>query len=347
MKAGVVLINFGEPGDPDQQSVVSYLERIFLANARLEPASASAAGPRARELAERRAPALMADYRAMGGSPLQAQTAGQAELLDAELRARGHDAVVVTGMQFTDPDVAAAAAAAREAGATSLVGLPLYPLTGPSTTAAALAELQRSVEGHGWRVPVDGVAGWHTHPDYTAIRADGVRAFCDREGIDLHAPDTRLVFSAHGTPLRYIREGSRYDAYAADHARRLAGALDVEAYDLGYQNHASRPGVEWTEPDIETVVRNVSARRVVVVPISFMQEQSETLTDLDRDLRAVAHDAGLEFHRVPVPHADPRFPALLADLVEPFVNGVRPEDRGLGRCRCVPSVRVHCLASRR
>lgn len=349
MKAGVVLINFGEPGHADPDAVVSYLERIFLANARLEPVVAAADGSggaarrRARELAERRAPALLEEYRVMGGSPLQAQTARQAEQLCAELRSRGHEVVVVAGMQFTEPDLGAAVAAARSEGAGSLVALPLYPLTGPSTTVAALGELERAIAEAGWEVEVDGVAGWHGHPGYTTLRADGVRAFCAGEGVDLHDPGTRLVFSAHGTPLRYLREGSRYDEYVVDHARRLAHALGVGSYDIGYQNHASRPGVEWTGPDIEAVVRTASARRIVVVPISFMQEQSETLSELDHELRSVAVAAGLEFHRVPVPHADPRFASILADLIEPFVNGVRPADRGLGRCRCVQSVRAHCL----
>lgn len=343
MKAGVILINFGEPAVPDRDAVVAYLERIFLANARLEQDADGTARERARQLAERRAPGLLEEYRAMGGSPLHDQTCRQAEALDAELRARGHDVAVVTGMQFTDPDVRSAVAAAREAGAARLVGLPLYPLSGPSTTVAALETLQETVAGEGWPVRLDGVAGWHTRPDYTALRADGIRRFCEQRDLDLQDPGTRLVFSAHGTPLRYIRDGSRYDHYVVDHVQRLAEALGVPEYEMGYQNHDNRPGVEWTGPDIDDVVRGVDARRVVVVPVSFMQEQSETLSELDRALRAVAEEAGVEFHRVPVPHDDPRFATLLADLVEPFVNGVRPADRGFSRCRCVAAVRTHCL----
>lgn len=320
MKAGIILINFGEPDAPDRDAVVAYLERIFLANGRLEPHAANGeARVRARQLAERRAPELLEEYRAMGGSPLHEQTARQARALDAELRSRGHDAAVVTGMQFTDPDVPAAVMAARQSDADTLVGLPLYPLTGPSTTVAALDTLQRAVAAAGWEVPVHEVAGWHAHPDYTALRADGVRLFCDDRGLDLQDPGTRLVFSAHGTPLRYIREGSRYDRDVLEHAGLLADALGVTTYEVGYQNHGNRPGVEWTGPDIHDVVRGLDVQRAVVVPISFMQEQSETLSELDGALRAVAEAAGVAFHRVPIPYGDPRFASLLADLVEPLV----------------------------
>jgi ferrochelatase len=343
MKSGVILLNFGEPSHPERAAVTAYLERIFLANARLEPDAARA---RARELAERRAPGLMAEYGEMGGSPLHAQTVQQATLLGAELRRRGEDAVVVVGMQFTDPDIPGAVARAVEEGARRIVGLPLYPLAGPSTTVAALDTLARSARDLDPELPVTGIGGWHTHPAYTDLRARAIRRYCQASGLWLDDPSTRLVFSAHGTPLRYLAEGSRYQAYVEDHARRLARALGVEAYDLGYQNHANRPGVEWTGPAIEDVLRSVRAERVVVVPISFMQEQSETLYELDTELREVADVEAVGFHRVPVPHADPAFATLLADLVVPLLDGGDSEDAGYGECRCAAAARAVCLAHR-
>lgn len=346
MRTGILLLNFGEPERPVMEEVVPFLERIFLVNAALEPDQGEAARERARELAERRAPGLIEEYEAIGGSPLHAQARRQARMLEEELRQRGHDVVVILGMQFTEPSIADAVAAAREAGADRLVGLPVYPLCGPSTNVAALADLRRAVAGAGWDVTVHEITGWHVHPQYTALRADGVRALCAAEGVDLGDPATRLVFSAHGTPLRYLREGSRYDLYVDDHCRRLAAALGVEEFALGFQNHSNRPGVEWTRPDIDEAIRGLAAERIVVVPVSFMHEQSETLAELDRELRHEAEALGLAYHRVPVPYDDPRFAALLADLVAPFTNGKNPADIGYGQCRCRPVPGTVCLNHR-
>ena len=226
------------------------------------------------------------------------------------------------------------------------VGLPVYPLCGPATNVAALADLRRAVDEAGWEVPVHEITGWHVHPEYTALRADGVRALCAAEGIDLEDDGTVLVFSAHGTPLRYLREGSRYDLYVDDHCRRLADALGVDDYVLGFQNHSNRPGVEWTQPDIDAAVRGIEGERIVVVPVSFMHEQSETLAELDHELREEAEAVGLGFHRVPIPYDDPRFAALLADLVEPFTDGKNPADLGFGQCRCRPVPGTLCLNHR-
>jgi ferrochelatase len=344
MKTGILLLNFGEPEHATVEAVAPFLERIFVANARLEDADdANAVRRRARELAGRRTPGLIEDYRAIGGSPLNAQAEAQAGVVAAELARRGHDVVVRAAMQFTDPDIPGAVDALRSAGAGAVVGLPVYPLCGPSTTVAALAALREAVDALGWEVPVREIAGWHAHPDYTALRADGVRELCHERGLDLHDGTTRLVFSAHGTPIRYLREGSRYDRYVEDHCRRLAEALGGPAYTLGYQNHGNRPGVEWTEPGIGEALRGIEAGAIVVVPISFMHEQSETLVELDIELREEAEALGLEFHRVPIPHDDPRFAALLADLAAPLLADAAGADAHYAPCRCRPAAGTVCL----
>ncbi|MGH7483946.1 MAG: ferrochelatase, partial [Longimicrobiales bacterium] len=150
-RVGVMLLHFGEPESTTPEEVIPFLERIFLANAALEgDVEPEAARARSRELAERRAPGLIAEYEAIGGSPLKRQAADQRELLAEELRRRGHAVRVYTGMQFTEPLIEDAAARALADGVDTLVALPVYPLCGPSTTVAALAQLARAVDALGW-----------------------------------------------------------------------------------------------------------------------------------------------------------------------------------------------------
>jgi protoporphyrin/coproporphyrin ferrochelatase len=337
VKTAILLLSFGEPESATPESVTAYLERIFLTNARLDPSTDTAAvRHRARSMAERRVPELLEDYRRIGGSPLNAQAACQAQLLEAKLGRQGHDVVVLAGMQYTDPDIASIVERAMREGVGRVIALPVYPLCGPSTTIPALEDLRRSMDEAGWSVQVDEITGWHVHPAYTSLRADGILGFCDRDGVDLADPATRLVFAVHGTPVLYLEEGSRYDLYAEDHCRRLAAALGVDRYVLGYQNHSNRPGVVWTQPDIERAIQGLDARRIVVVPVSFMQEHSETLAELDLGLNAAARELALEFHRVPVPHDDPGFIDFLALLVSPFLGAGSPEAAGYEPCGCRP-----------
>lgn len=339
MKTGVIVMNFGEPAEATLDTVVPFLERIFRQNPALER-DAATARRRARELAEARAPGLVEEYRAIGGSPLNLQADAQAEALQAALRDRGHDVTVYCAFQYTEPFIRQAVVRARADGAERLVGLPVYPMCGHSTTVLALQELAGAIEDEeGWDPPLLELSGWHRHPDFVPMWVDQVTRFLYDEGVDLPRQGTELVFSIHGTPLRYLEGGNRYDRYVDEACAAVARGLGVPRYHMGYQNHTNRP-VAWTQPDVEDVIEALgdagSVERVVVVPIAFMHEQSETLAELDRELKEAAVEAGLAFHRVPVPHDRARFHSLLADLVEarlghPPASGCEVE---LRRCIC-------------
>jgi len=347
MKTAVLLLNFGEPEVATMETVVPFLERIFALNAPLlgPGASESEVRSRSRALAEARAPGLIAEYEEIGGSPLHRQAREQADALAIELGRRGHDVIVSLGMQFTEPSIEEAVRSVRAAGAQLLVSIPVYPLCGPTTNVAALQEVDRQLQEQGWNVPNVQVSGWHRHPDYLALRAAAIHGVLDEKGLSLSDPRTKLVFSAHGTPLKYLEQGSRYEAYVREFCASLARAVGASDYALGYQNHTNRPGVQWTQPDIEKVVEEIDADHIVVDPVSFMHEQSETLAELDDELRSVVEARGIGFHRVPILHVAPTFITLLGDLVEAAVARVRrdaPAPVALHPCRCKPTEGTLC-----
>lgn len=343
MTTGIVLLNFGEPAEPERERVVEYLERIFFANADLEEAdSEKEARERARQLAERRAPGLMAEYEEIGGSPLIEQAEVQAELLDAALSERGYDVTTYNGMQYTEPFIEDAVRAAREDDVDLLVGLPVYPLCGPSTNVLALDELEDTAADLGWDVETRGITGWHRHPTYNRVRADAIRSFLSEHDLDPNDSDTAFVFSAHGTPTHYLEEGSRYDVYVEEFCETVAAMVDVEEYHLGYQNHGNRD-IPWTEPETEDLVEELDHGTVVVDPVSFLHEQSETLSELDVELVEDAIDDDQEFYRVPIPHDDERLGDLFADLVEPFLADFEPEYYQFRQCQCRDEPGTMCL----
>ena len=356
----IVTLNFGEPTTPETGPVIEFLERIFNLNAGLENASGDAARVRSRQLAEQRAPGLIAEYELIGGSPMNEQSDAHAEALERELATRGRAVPVYSAFQFTDPLPEAVIERAERDGVRTLVALPVYPLCGPSTTIAAFDSLTRAASRASAHIAVREISGWHAHPDYVRIRADGIVATARAAGVEPDDHRTALVFSAHGTPLKYLREGSRYDRYVEENCAQVAAAAGWTRFVVGWQNHSNRP-LEWTQPDIGAVIDGIDAERVIVVPISFVHEQSETLAELDHELRAQAEGRGLEFLRVPVPHDDDRFIRFLADLCEPFLEAEPPrpgsvvgdcDDAALDarcdlrQCVCRPREGTLCLNGR-
>lgn len=343
MTTGVVVLNFGEPSEPERDHVVEYLERIFFANADLEEAdSVDAAKKRARQLAERRAPGLMEEYEEMGGSPLNEQASYQADLLESTLQKRGYDVITYNGMQYTEPFIEDAARAARDDDVDQLVGLPIFPLCGPSTNVLALDELEDAIEELDWDIEVQGITGWHKHPTYNRIRAEAISSYLDDHDLDPDADDTAFVFSAHGTPKHYLESGSRYDIYVDEFCEVIASLCSIEDYYLGFQNHSNR-GIPWTEPETEDLVEDLEHDRIVVDPMSFLHEQSETLFELDVELDEDAIDEGQELYRVPIPHDDDRLGDVFADLVEPLIAGFEPEYYQLRQCQCRDEPNTMCL----
>jgi len=337
---GIVFLNFGEPPTPDRERVLAYLERIFLANADLE--GDEDPRERAETLARRRAPGLIEEYNEIGGSPLNEQARAQVETASDRLAARGYDVETYLGMQYTEPLIETAVERARADGVDRLIGMPIYPLCGRSTNVAALDELEGAVGAADWDAPVQGITGWHRHPTYTRLRAENLAGFLDERDLTVGG-DTALVFSAHGTPVHYLEGGSRYDVYVEEFCETIAAVLgiDEEAYAIGYQNHENRD-IEWTEPELDELVAELDAERAVIEPISFLHEQSETLVELDIDLREEVPD-DLELHRVPIPHDDPRIGDVVADLLEPLLASFDPGYYQLRQCQCRDEPGTVCL----
>jgi ferrochelatase len=128
----------------------------------------------------------------------------------------------------------------------------------------------------------------------------------------------------------------------------VAKAAGFARFTIGYQNHSNRP-LEWTQPAVESVIDSIGAGSVIVDAISFMHEQSETLAELDHELREHAESSGLAFHRVPIAHDAPAFIEVLADLVEPFLGeSVEPATvlnatASLRPCQCRRTRNTFCL----
>lgn len=339
-KVGVIMVSFGEPRTTEVAEVEDYLVRIFLGNAALEGGDASAPEARARQLAARRAPGLLASYVEIGGSPLNAQAEAQSAAVRQCLVERGWNVEVYTAFQFTAPTIANVVRRAMADQIDILIAFPVYPICGRSTTVASVRDLLAAVADLEWRVRQVSLTGWHHHEAYVRMRADHVRDFVRSHGLDLNAADTQLHFSAHGTPVKYLDEGNRYDRYVDEHCHQIARLLGAGRYSVGFQNHTNR-GIAWTQPDNQVLIPAVDAERLIVVPISFMHEQSETLYELDVELKAFAEDLGKEWLRVPVPHDDARFPGLVADLLRDLML-VQSRAPRLAPCSCANSPDVWC-----
>lgn len=98
----------------------------------------------------------------------------------------------------------------------------------------------------------------------------------------------------------------------------MTRARAAVAWDLCYQSRSGPPQVPWLEPDIVDHLRALAkegVRDVVLSPLGFVSDHMEVVWDLDHEAQDEAQKLGIGLHRVATPGTDPRFVAMVEELV--------------------------------
>lgn len=290
MKFAVVLFNLGGPDN--LESVEPFLRNLFS-----DPAVLSLPSwlrlPLAAAIARRRAPIARAIYRQIGNrSPLLEETLAQAAALDTALSRRGTNARTFVAMRAWKPssEETAQQVAAYKPDVTVLV--PLYPQFSTTTSGSSLDAWRRAAARFLPSVQEKRVCCYPWDEGFVAGLAEQTRAVLARRRADVHY---RVLFSAHGLPERVVARG---DPYQWQIARTVEAVLRKLAdRDLDWKiSYQSRVGpLQWLEPATDAEIRRSGAegKGVVVVPVAFVSEHSETLVELDVEYARLARESGV------------------------------------------------------
>jgi ferrochelatase len=186
-----------------------------------------------------------------------------------------------------------------------------------------------------------------TEPGFVAAAAELVQQGIVRAREAAPAARPLVVFSAHGLPKKIVTDGDPYVSQVEAGAAEIITRLALQAGDwvISYQ---SRVGpLEWVGPATDAVILQAAKdkRALVVFPIAFVSEHSETLVELDIEYRHLAEQNGAATYvRVPVVGTHPAFIAGLARLVRKAMADAAPVQDGSGRQACVDWRRCACKA---
>jgi ferrochelatase len=324
-KTAVILFNLG---GPDRLAAV----RPFLFNLFNDPAIIDAPRPLrwllAQAISRRRAPIARKIYQELGGgSPLLANTKAQAETLEAALNKGGGDSEikVFIAMRYWHPMSDEAARAVHAYGPDRIVLLPLYPQFSTTTTGSSMTGWTRAAAKVGLTAPSRTLCCYPTQSGFVAEIAELLRAALAQAENTAEATP-RVLFSAHGLPKKFIDRGDPYQWQVEQTAAAVAEAVAVPGLDwtVCYQ---SRVGpLEWTGPSTDTEIARAGAqgRPLIVVPIAFVSEHSETLVELDIEYRRLAEEKGVpRYTRVATVDTGAAFIEGLAALVRAALAGER------------------------
>lgn len=321
-RVAVVLFNLGGPDSP--AAIRPFLQNLFS-----DPAILSVPGPLrwllARLIARRRAPVAQEIYAELGGrSPLLPETEAQARALEAELAELGEVKVFIA-MRYWHPFAAETVGEVRAFAPDEIVLLPLYPQFSTTTTASSVADWRQQAEKAGLAAPVHVVCCYPRQADF--VRAHG-EVIADALAAALAAGPARILFSAHGLPQKVVDGGDPYQWQVEQTAAAVIAALQER---LGHETidhvvcYQSRVGpLKWLEPSTEAEIARAGGAgiAVLVAPIAFVSEHSETLVELDIEYRHLADAAGVpRYERMPALGVSAGFVSALAALVRAALAG--------------------------
>ena len=312
-KIAIVLFNLGGPDRPEAI-------RPFLVNLFSDPAILRVP-PFVRPLLARiiagaRLKPATANYALLGGaSPLLAQTERQAALLRAALPEL--DARCFVAMRYWRPFSEAAARAVRDWDPDEVLLLPLYPQFSTTTTGSSLSAWRDAATRAGLAKPTASVCCYHSDPAFAAATAAILRRSLAEARRASGSAKLRVLFSAHGLPEVIVRAGDPYQFQVERTVASILARLGEPGLDwqICYQSRATPQ--KWIGPSTDAAVEQAGRDgvAVLVAPVAFVSEHSETLVELDVEYRELAEKAGVPgYFRVPTQNDDPAFIAALAGL---------------------------------
>ncbi len=316
---GVLLVNLGTPDAPTTEDVRRYLAE-FLSDTRVVET------PRLLwwfilngiilRTRPKRSAAAYASVWTDEGSPLMRVSQHQAEALQQQLNGSLDQPVkVALAMRYGNPSIAAGLDQLRQANATKVLILPLYPQYCAATTASIFDAVTTELQS--WRrIPeLRFINHYQDHPAYIHALADSVRAVW-RE----HQQPERLLMSFHGIPQDYADGGDPYPAECRTTASLLAAELGLadNQWAISFQSRMGRK--PWIQPYTDKILKMWGKEGVMSVHVicpGFAADCLETLEEIAVENRDYFIKAGGQsYHYIPALNESADHINVMAELVQ-------------------------------
>jgi len=310
----ILLVSFGGP--ERSEDVIPFLENVL----------------RGRNVPRERMVAVAEHYYHFGGrSPINDCNRALIEALQKVLAAEGPDLPVYWGNRNWHPLLADTLRQMTANGVRRAFAFVTSAYSSYSGCRQYLEDLARAREAAGPGAPaVLKLRVFYNHPGFIETMADRVRAALDQIPPERRAK-AELAFTAHSVPVA-MAETSRYVQQIEEACRLVAERVGRPHYRLVYQSRSGAPGQPWLGPDVLEYLRELAAagaaKDVVLAPIGFISDHMEVVYDLDTEARQLCDQLGLHMVRAETVGADPRFAAMIRELVLERLGHAQP--RALG-----------------
>ncbi|HEC45566.1 MAG TPA: ferrochelatase [Epsilonproteobacteria bacterium] len=223
------------------------------------------------------------NYRLLGGkSPLPGLTDELIVKLKEDI-----DIPVYSAMRYVPPFADKALFLCQKEGIEELILFPMYPQYSTTTTLSSVEDIEQRCEVMGYKPKITLIDPYYDDYDY-------IKASCEKIIEAMEGKDTKeydLLLSAHGLPLSIIKAGDPYQNQVEGNASAIkiylaSKGIEFHEIKLIYQSKVGSSA--WLEPNLVDVLRNPTHRKVLIYPLAFTLDNSETVFELDIEHREIA-----------------------------------------------------------
>ena len=316
-KVGVILFNLG---GPDELSAV----KPFLFNLFNDPAIIGAPSLiryfLAKLISSKRESTAKEIYSFMGGkSPILEETNQQKKLLEKTLKKEKHNYKVFISMRYWKPFINETLINVMNWHPDEIILLPLYPQFSTTTSGSSLKSWKKEVDMKKYKVPTKIICCYPEDKDFISAHVHEINKVLNiAKNKNKKKKDIRLLFSAHGLPEKIIKKGDPYQNQVEKTVSKVVDSLNNNEFlhTICYQSKVGP--LKWIGPSTEEEIIKASKKNevIILIPIAFVSEHSETLVELDIEYKEVALNNGCEVYlRTPALGKNDFFIKSLANLV--------------------------------
>jgi protoporphyrin/coproporphyrin ferrochelatase len=237
----------------------------------------------------------------IGGSPLMRITAAQASALSERL-----GLPVRFAGRLWEPYPRAVIDELVQAGITLLISIPLAP----QSVEVYDAQVREAASAHPG-LELRSAPPWGLEPALIDAFVESIDEALARLP-EPARPRTPVLLTAHSLPQRIIDAGDPYEQQFRDMAAHVAARVSAcgNPVHVAFQSQGMDGGA-WLGPDLPSAFAEIAktgARAVVIAPIGFVSDHTETLYDLDVEAPKLAARAGIDrVERAAAMNTKPRF----------------------------------------
>ena len=291
MKRGLLLLNMGGPNNVDE--VEMFLRNMFSDKNILTMDRYTRALVKEIIIFNRIDEVKENFIQNLGGkSPLPELTNKLIEKLKTKL-----DMPIAPAMRYVPPFATEALEKFQKEGVEELILFPMYPQYSTTTTLSSVEDIEERCEALGYAPTIKVIAPYYDDYEYIKMSVEKImEALGDKK-----SEDYDLLLSAHGLPMSIIKAGDPYQNQVEGNASAIRTYLHERGVKfnnvkLVYQSKVGSSA--WLEPNLVDVLRNPYHRKVLIYPLAFTVDNSETVYELDIEHREIAEKIKYDDYRV-------------------------------------------------